>query len=68
MTATSRTSNAEFEIDDWNEVAYDEPGEGPKLTRITIKRPTAASSTGPALPRCSPHRAPPAPAMSRRSE
>jgi hypothetical protein len=36
--ATPRTSNAEFEIDDWNEVPYDEPGEGPKLTRITIKK------------------------------
>ena len=38
MSDESRTSNAEFEIDDWNEVAYDEPGQGPKLTRITIKK------------------------------
>jgi hypothetical protein len=38
MSDESHTSNAEFEIDDWNEVAYDEPGLGPKLTRITIKK------------------------------
>lgn len=36
--AATQTSNAEFVIDDWNEVPYDEPGAGPKLTRITIKK------------------------------
>jgi hypothetical protein len=33
-----RTINAGFEIDEWNEVAYDEPGDGPKLTRVTIRK------------------------------
>jgi hypothetical protein len=38
MTDGSRTSNAEFQIDDWNEATYDEPADGPKLTRITIRK------------------------------
>jgi hypothetical protein len=38
MTDGSRTSNAEFQIDDWNEATYDHPADGPKLTRITIRK------------------------------
>lgn len=35
---TSRTIEAEFEIDGWDEVVYDELAEGPKLTRIVIRK------------------------------
>ena len=35
---TSRTIEAEFEIDRWEEAAYEEPDEGPKLTRIVIRK------------------------------
>lgn len=38
MTTTPRTIDAEFEIDSWDEVTYQEPAEGPKLTRITIRK------------------------------
>ncbi|OLF06035.1 hypothetical protein BLA60_33890 [Actinophytocola xinjiangensis] len=32
------TAEAEFDIDSWDEVAYDEPADGPKLTRIVIRK------------------------------
>lgn len=35
---TTRTVEAEFEITDWEENAYDEPVEGPKLTRVTVRK------------------------------
>ena len=35
---TSRTIEAEFEIDNWDEAVYDKPAEGPKLTRIVIRK------------------------------
>ncbi|WP_028924641.1 DUF3224 domain-containing protein [Pseudonocardia acaciae] len=38
MTDTERTIQAEFEIDSWEEVPYDEPDEGPKLTRVVIRK------------------------------
>ncbi|CAM00332.1 uncharacterized protein DUF3224 [Saccharopolyspora erythraea NRRL 2338] len=37
-TGTPRTIQAEFEIDSWEEVPYHEPDEGPKLTRIVIRK------------------------------
>lgn len=33
-----RTLEAAFDIDSWEEVGYDEPAAGPKLTRITIRK------------------------------
>jgi Protein of unknown function (DUF3224) len=33
-----RTVDAEFDIDGWDEVVYDGPDDGPKLTRITIRK------------------------------
>ncbi|GAA4198909.1 DUF3224 domain-containing protein [Actinocatenispora rupis] len=38
MTTTPRTIDAEFEIDDWDETPYLEPTEGPKLTKVTIRK------------------------------
>lgn len=35
---TANTVEAEFEITDWEEAAYEEPGEGPKLTRVTVRK------------------------------
>jgi len=32
------TADIEFTIDSWDEAAYDEPDEGPKLTRVTITK------------------------------
>ncbi|MDX5961843.1 DUF3224 domain-containing protein [Rhodococcus opacus] len=37
-TTTQRTVEAEFDIDSWDEVPYDEPDEGPKLTRVVIRK------------------------------
>lgn len=34
----ARTLEARFEITEWNETVYEEPAEGPKLTRITIRK------------------------------
>lgn len=34
----TRTIQAEFEIDNWDEVPYHQPDEGPKLTRIVIRK------------------------------
>ncbi|RSN40064.1 DUF3224 domain-containing protein [Amycolatopsis sp. WAC 04197] len=34
----STTIDAEFEIDSWDEKPYAEPSEGPKLTRIVIRK------------------------------
>lgn len=33
-----RTIEASFEITDWDETVYEDPAEGPKLTRITIRK------------------------------
>lgn len=33
-----RTIEAPFEITEWDETVYEEPTEGPKLTRITIRK------------------------------
>ncbi|MER7076568.1 Protein of unknown function [Saccharopolyspora kobensis] len=38
MNDTTTTVQAEFEIDSWDEVPYEEPSEGPKLTRIVIRK------------------------------
>ncbi|HEY3503426.1 MAG TPA: DUF3224 domain-containing protein [Actinocatenispora sp.] len=38
MTTTPRTIDAEFDIDSWDEVPYHEPADGPKLTRVTIRK------------------------------
>lgn len=38
VTDTARTLNAEFSIDSWDEVPYDEPEDGPKLTRVVIRK------------------------------
>ncbi|HEY3560018.1 MAG TPA: DUF3224 domain-containing protein [Kribbella sp.] len=38
MTTENTTAAIEFDIDSWDEVAYDEPSEGPKLTRVTITK------------------------------
>ncbi|NYH78746.1 hypothetical protein FHR84_002071 [Actinopolyspora biskrensis] len=35
---TSRELEAPFEITAWDETVYEEPAEGPKLTRITIRK------------------------------
>lgn len=35
---TGRTIEAAFEITGWDETVYEEPGEGPKLTRIRIQK------------------------------
>lgn len=32
------TLEAAFEITEWDETAYDEPSDGPRLTRITIRK------------------------------
>ncbi|MER6989672.1 DUF3224 domain-containing protein [Saccharopolyspora hirsuta] len=32
------TIQAEFEIDSWDEVPYEEPSEGPKLTKVVIRK------------------------------
>jgi hypothetical protein len=32
------TAAIEFDLDSWDEAPYDEPDEGPKLTRITITK------------------------------
>ena len=37
-TTTQRTVDAAFDIDSWDEVPYDEPDEGPKLTRVVIRK------------------------------
>jgi len=37
-TTTQRTVKAEFDIDSWDEIPYDEPAEGPKLTRVVIRK------------------------------
>ncbi|MEV7094803.1 DUF3224 domain-containing protein [Amycolatopsis sp. NPDC051045] len=37
-TTTPRTIQAEFEIDSWDEVAYHEPANGPKQTKIVIRK------------------------------
>jgi hypothetical protein len=37
-TTAPRTVDAEFEIDSRDEITYHEPDEGPKLTRIVIRR------------------------------
>ncbi len=34
----SRTLEAAFEITEWEETVYEEPDEGPKLTRIAIRK------------------------------
>src|SRR5687767_9284360 len=31
-------ATATFEIAGWEETAYDEPGDGPKLTRVTVRK------------------------------
>jgi len=46
MTTTSRSIDIEFDIDDWNERTYDEPAEGPKLTRVTIRKTYRGALTG----------------------
>ncbi|MFI6431379.1 DUF3224 domain-containing protein [Rhodococcus oryzae] len=33
-----RTIDASFEITDWDETVYEEPDEGPKLTRVRIRK------------------------------
>lgn len=33
-----RAVEAPFEITDWDETGYEEPAEGPKLTRVTIRK------------------------------
>ncbi|MEU1525151.1 DUF3224 domain-containing protein [Nocardia rhamnosiphila] len=45
-TAGPRTIQAEFEIDSWDEVPYREPDEGPKLTRIVIRKTYRGALTG----------------------
>ncbi|GAA1592298.1 MULTISPECIES: DUF3224 domain-containing protein [Kribbella] len=35
---TATTADIEFDIDSWDEAAYDEPADGPKLTRVTITK------------------------------
>lgn len=35
---TRRTVTARFEITGWEETTYDEPADGPKLTRATIRK------------------------------
>lgn len=34
----ARTIDASFEITEWDETVYDEPDEGPKLTRVRISK------------------------------
>jgi Protein of unknown function (DUF3224) len=48
MTGTEpqRTVDAEFEITDWDEVAYDEPKEGPKLTKIRFRKTYSGAPRG----------------------
>jgi hypothetical protein len=38
MTNQTQTIEAKFDIDSWDEEPYDEPAEGPKLTRIMIEK------------------------------
>lgn len=38
MTDQERTVEAKFEIIDFDEKVYEEPAEGPKLTRVTIRK------------------------------
>lgn len=38
MAADERAIDAPFEIESWDEVPYDEPASGPKLTRVTIRK------------------------------
>ncbi|WP_031467029.1 DUF3224 domain-containing protein [Sciscionella sediminilitoris] len=35
---TAQTIQAEFDIENWEEVPYHEPEDGPRLTRITIRK------------------------------
>ncbi|WP_020499708.1 DUF3224 domain-containing protein [Sciscionella marina] len=35
---TPQTIQAEFDIENWDEVPYHEPEDGPRLTRITIRK------------------------------
>jgi hypothetical protein len=37
-TEAERTVEADFDVDTWEEATYDEPEEGPKLTRVTIRK------------------------------
>jgi hypothetical protein len=37
-STTDLTVRAEFEITGWDESVYDEPAEGPKLTRATVRK------------------------------
>lgn len=41
-----RTLRASFEITEWTETPYDEPTEGPKLTRVTIRKRYAGAIVG----------------------
>ena len=43
---TQRTIQAEFEIDSWDETPYQEPADGPKLTRIVIRKTYRGALTG----------------------
>ncbi|MBC2637884.1 MULTISPECIES: DUF3224 domain-containing protein [unclassified Rhodococcus (in: high G+C Gram-positive bacteria)] len=45
-TTTQRTVEAAFDIDSWDEVPYDEPDEGPKLTRVVIRKTYRGALTG----------------------
>lgn len=36
--SAARTIDAEFDIDRWDEVVYDERDDSPKLTRITVRK------------------------------
>ncbi len=35
---TNRELTGDFEVTGWDEIAYDEPAEGPKLTRATVRK------------------------------
>jgi hypothetical protein len=43
---TQRIVEAEFDIDSWDEVPYDEPDEGPKMTRVVIRKSHGGALTG----------------------
>jgi len=49
---TQRTIQAPFEITDCDETAYEEPVEGPKLTRVPIRKHYQGPLEAPASRRC----------------
>ncbi|MEJ8280032.1 DUF3224 domain-containing protein [Pseudonocardia spirodelae] len=46
MTDSGTRAEAAFTVDSWEEAPYDEPGQGPRLTRVTVRKTYAGRIDG----------------------